>query len=256
MRKFVSVASRLAFACAVSGAVLAPAAAADLGGYPSYPDKGRGHGIYVPSYFSWTGAYFGGNLGYSYGTTTSTADSAGAFGGATTSMEIRPYGWLGGLDAGYNWQSDTFIFGLEADLGYLGADSSKSRSEGLAKVNYGWYGAATARIGFSDSRWMLYGKGGLALANIENEVAGASGGVIDSGDYSKIDEIRAGWALGGGVEFAFQRNYTMKVEYLYMDFGKDNSTNANGYQFSHDNSLHTLKAGLNYRLQQQREPLR
>jgi outer membrane immunogenic protein len=254
MKKYVSVASRIAFAA--YGAVLAPAAAADLGGYPNYPDKGRGQGIYVPSYFSWTGAYVGGNLGYAYGNSTTTADTAGAFNNAYSSMEIRPYGWMAGLDAGYNWQSDTFIFGVEGDLGYLGADREKYRSDGFATVSYGWYGTATARIGFSDSRWMIYGKGGLALASITNEAGGSTLGAVDANDYTKLDEIRAGWALGGGVEFAFQRNWTMKVEYLYMDFGKDTSTNASGDQFSHDNSLHTLKVGLNYRLQQPREQLK
>lgn len=254
MRKFVSVASRIALACAACGAVTVPAVGADLGGYH---DKDRGQpGIYVPSYFSWAGAYVGGSIGYGYGTTNVTADAATGFSGAYSSMELRPYGWLGGLDAGYLWQSDTFIFGIESDLGYLGIDRKKYRSDGFSEASYSWYGTATARVGYSDSRWMIYGKGGLALASIKNEAGSATAGVIDTDDYSKIDEIHAGWALGGGMEFAFQRNWSMKVEYLYMDFGKETSISANGDQYSHDNSLHTLKVGLNYRLQQPQDALK
>lgn len=256
MHKLVSVASRIALACGVSGALMAPATAADLGGYQNYPDKGRGQGIYVPSFFSWSGPYIGGHVGYSGGTTTTRALDAGAFDGDLVKVETLPYGWMGGAQAGYNWQSEAFVFGLEGDLGYIGAEDGKTGPTGFAKVDYGWYGTAAARIGFSDSRWLFYGKGGLALANITNKAGAVNSGAIDSGDYTSLDDIRVGWTAGGGVEFAFQRDWSMKIEYLYMDFGTDKSSNFDGDRFSHDNSLHTVKVGLNYRLHQPGEPLK
>ena len=33
---------------------------------------------------------------------------------------------------------------------------------------------------------------------------------------------RAGWTIGGGLEWMFARNFTVKGEYLYYDFGSVN----------------------------------
>lgn len=259
MRKCVCVASRVAFACAVYGASLVPAAAADLGGYPSRRG-GPDSAIYVPSYFSWTGFYFGGQLGYGGGSSTSKNDpSAGtghAFDGNYNQLSLTPNGFLGAGQLGYNWQSDSFVFGLEGDLGYLGASDDKYEVGGFAKAEYGWYSTAAARIGFSELRWLFYAKGGLALASIKNEAGAMLNGVAVAGDRTSLDDLRVGWALGAGTEFAFQRNWSMKVEYLFMDFGEEKSGNADGDVFLHDNSVSTIKVGINYRPQPAYEPLR
>ena len=112
------------------------------------------------------------------------------------------------------------------------------------------------RLGYTDSRWLLYTKGGLAFANITNQAGAISGGVEDPTDKTVKDETQLGWTIGGGMEYAFRPDWSMKIEYLYMDFGDDNSTNADGDLFIHDNSLHTVKVGLNYRLPDRYEPLK
>ena len=256
MLKCVSVASRYAFACALAAAARGPASAADLGDYNrSYKDYGDP--IVVPStYFSWTGFYIGGHVGYGWGTSSSNALTPGAFDGAAGGYEMDPSGWLGGATIGYNWQTDSFVFGLEADLGYLGAEDGKSNAVGFANTEYGGYGTLTGRMGYTEDRWLLYAKGGFAFADIENTAGAVSGGVVDPGDFTKLHEVKAGWALGVGVEHAFQRDVSLKVEYLYMDFGDDWSGNPDGDLFSHDNNIHTLKVGLNYSLQRTSEPLR
>jgi opacity protein-like surface antigen len=48
----------------------------------------------------------------------------------------------------------------------------------------------------------------------------------------------------------------MKIEYLYMDFGEDRSTNFDGDDFRHENDIHTVKVGLNYSLQRIYDPLK
>ncbi len=40
---------------------------------------------------------------------------------------------------------------------------------------------------------------------------------------------------------------SIKSEYLYMDFGKQTSTNLDGDLFQHKNNIQTFKVGLNYR---------
>ncbi len=257
MRKCVCVASRFALACAISGALAAPLAAADLGNYPAPMKSG---GVYVPPIFTWTGPYIGLHLGYGWGSASTyndpNAGMGGGFDGATNGFKLHPYGWLGGVQAGYNWQSDAFVFGLESDLGYLGAEDSKRTTTAFAKTDYGGYGTITARIGYGADRWLFYTKGGLAFASITNKAGAVVNGMDDPTDYTKLDEVRTGWALGGGAEFAFHRCWSMKVEYLYMDFGEDQSRNLDGDVFDHDNDIHTVKVGVNYRVQWPYDPLR
>jgi len=256
MWKSVYVASRTAFAFAFLAAAWSPAGAADLGTYDrSYKDYGDP--IVVPAgYFSWTGFYIGAHLGYGWGS-TSVEGSSGAFSGPVSGFDLDPSGWIGGGTIGYNWQTDSFVFGVEGDLGYIGAEDSAGNAFGFANTEYGGYGTLTGRIGYSENRWLFYAKGGLALAEIDTE-AGAltAGGAIDASDYTQEHDIETGWALGVGVEHAFQQNMSLKVEYLYMDFGEYETGNFDGDVFDHENDIHTLKVGFNYSLQRVREPLK
>ncbi len=259
MYRCVSVASRFAFAFAFAAAAWSPASAADLGGYHGgYKDYGEPI-VVPPAYFSWTGFYIGGHLGYGWGTSSSknqpgsgNGDAFNGAGGLTT----HPYGWLGGVTLGYNWQTDGFVFGFEGDLGYLGTSESRRNSVAFASADYGGYGTLTTRIGYGEDRWVFYTKGGLAFADIENRAGAITAGAIDSTDFTKIHEVRTGWALGLGAEYAFQPNMSMKIEYLYMDFGKDRSGNLDGDVFGHENDIHTVKVGINYNLQRVVEPLK
>jgi outer membrane immunogenic protein len=260
MSKCVFVASRFVFAFAFAAVAWGPAGAADLGNHNrSYKDYGDP--IVVPSnYFSWTGFYIGGTLGYGWGSTSSFnlpgSGNGDAFNGNINGLDVHPSGWLGGVTLGYNWQTDAFVFGLESDIGYLGIEESRQNALGFANTEYGGYGTLTARIGYGEDRWMFYTKGGLALADIDNRAGAVTGGAIDFTDATKAREVQAGWALGAGVEFAFQRNMSMKIEYLYMDFGSNTSGNLDGDAFKHENDIHTVKVGLNYSLQQELEPLK
>ncbi len=260
MCKSVFVASRFAFAFAYMAIAWSPASAADLGAYNRGGYKDYGDPIVVPpSYFSWTGFYIGGHLGYGFGSSSlfnlPNAGNGDAFDGLD-GFDSNPYGWLGGVTLGYNWQTDAFVFGFETDIGYIGAQDRERNDFGFASADYGGYGTLTARIGYGEDRWLGYVKGGFAFADIENRAGAINGGVVDITDFTKLREIKTGWALGAGVEYAFQQNMSMKVEYLYMDFGDERSGNADGDRFEHENDLHTIKVGVNYSLQRITEPLR
>jgi outer membrane immunogenic protein len=259
MSNHVFVASRVAFAFVFTAFAWSPASAADLGNYNrGYKDYGDPI-VVPPSHFSWTGFYIGGHLGYGWGSSSSDnrpgAGNGDAFDGLT-GFDMNPYGWLGGATLGYNWQTDAFVFGFEADIGYLGAEDSERNASGFASAEYGGYGALTARLGYGEDRWLFYAKGGLAFADIDNRAGAITGGVIDGTDFTKLHEVKTGWALGAGVEYAFQPNMSMKVEYLYMDFADDNSGNLDGDVFGHENDMHTVKVGVNYNLKPLIEPLK
>jgi outer membrane immunogenic protein len=154
--------------------------------------------------FNWTGFYFGGHVGYGWG------DAAG----------IDTDGFLGGLQAGYNWQlSRNWVFGIETDI-----SATDMNNAFPAHVDY--LGTLRARIGYTWDRTMVYGTGGLAW----NRAAVAG-----------FHDTDTGYALGLGVEWAFAPNWSTKVEYMYYNF--DNNAAFAGADF--DSS--TIKVGLNYR---------
>lgn len=253
MRKLVIVASSLLLPVAAS-LCAPPVLGADLDWRSDRSLKDEP--IVVPRrMFSWTGFYIGGHIGYGWGDSSSVDATGDAFDGGTDGFVIHPSGWLGGAQGGFNWQYGNTVVGVEADLGYLGVSDDESTAVAFVDTEYGGYGTLAARLGWAEERWLFYLKGGLALAQIENSAGAIALGVVDATDLTQADEIHAGWTLGAGVEYAFQPNWSLKFEYLYMDFGSEESANADGDRFEHDNELHTVKVGLNYRVQMYAEPL-
>jgi outer membrane immunogenic protein len=73
----------------------------------------------VVAVYDWTGFYIGGNVGYSWGrssTTQSFTDSVTGTLLAAYPTKFNLDGVIGGGQAGYNWQRDKWVFGLEADI--------------------------------------------------------------------------------------------------------------------------------------------
>src|SRR5262245_12224521 len=81
--------------------VAAPAVAADMN---------RGYAPAPYSAFSWAGLYAGANLGGQF----ASVSNSGA----------NPAGFMGGLQVGYNWQTGQFVYGVEGDIQFSGADDN------------------------------------------------------------------------------------------------------------------------------------
>jgi len=208
---------------------------------------------YVAPAFSWNGFYIGGHAGVAVGK-TSTSNNA-PYGGfdadVPLSYNLNPVGIFGGGQVGYNWQRGVWVFGVEGDFGYLGLNDSISAVAtpgNFVEVQYGWYGTITGRLGVAVyDRLLTYVKGGAAVASITNSAGALAGAVVDPADYSETKKTRWGWTVGTGFEYALNQSWSVKSEYLYMNFGKFNATNIDGDTFTHKNQVHTLKVGLNYR---------
>ena len=242
-------------AAAVLAAAIAPSSLA--AGERSYPAL-------------WSGAYVGVHGGYGWadtsigdGGTVITNPPFGAFacGPALTGnycntpFELAPRGWLGGAQFGVNWQSGGLVVGAEADVGWL--DISEGRTlfrpfddRDIASVKYGWYGTLTGRLGYAVNHALLYVKGGAAFADIKVSAADidlvAGSFEIYRPSLIQQSQVQAGWAIGGGVEYALGRQLSLKAEYLYMDFGSDIARSPDGDIYKFQNELHTVKIGLNY----------
>ena len=233
-------------ALAVAGAVSAQAA--DLPTRKEAPAP-----IFVAPPFTWTGFYVGANVGgvWSNGGNASTTVFANGFpigtisGVPATLADVFPgsnfgggqSGFIGGGQAGYNWQTGAFVFGVETD--FDGTTLSRSRSVigpsfvepifGLndfftanGSVKLDWLGSTRGRVGyafFPDNRLLIYGTGGVAYGGASSHLDVFD--AVDGFSFSSSggSSSRVGWTAGGGVEYAFTNNWIIGAEYLYYDLG-------------------------------------
>jgi outer membrane immunogenic protein len=206
--------------------------------------------VFVPPPFTWTGFYIGLNAGgiWSSGSRSVTLfDPNAAVDGGFLNASFPGglgngnAGFIGGGQAGYNWQTGAFVLGIETD--FDGTTLSKSRDivgpifgplggsfagdffTLHAKTSLDWLGTTRARLGFvatPDNRLMIYATGGVAYAGGSSNFSFFdSNGGFWSGNPSSS---RVGWTIGAGAEYALTNNWTIRGEYLYADLGSSNFT--------------------------------
>jgi opacity protein-like surface antigen len=74
-------------------------------------------------------------------------------------------------------------------------------------------------------RVLIYGTAGLAYASISNN-ANTDFHPVGTVEYpapAQNNRAKMGWTAGGGVEFGINKHFSVKSEYLYYDFGKQNA---------------------------------
>ena len=195
--------------------------------------------------FSWTGCYVGGNVGGLWARKDWTNAVGTPLGGHDAD------GWLGGVQAGCNYQVGGWVFGIQGDYDWTNAkgsspnpviigDSDETRIKSLASV--------TGRIGYAWDRLLVYVKGGGAWERNDYRVfVTATGATVFTGR-----DTRSGWTVGGGAEYAFNNWLSGFAEYDYYDFGTRGVGffDANGGFFGTANireHKHVAKVGLNLR---------
>ena len=164
--------------------------------------------------YSWAGPYIGGNLGYAWG--------------SVEHNPTKPSGFAGGVQAGYNFQTGPWVFGIESDIQASGAEQTFAPW----KFSNPWFGTLRGRAGYALNNVLFYGTGGLAFGELRASTFGLS-----------ESHTNAGWTLGVGAEMGFAPNWSAKVEYLYVDLNSSNfviTGASNGYRFG------LVRAGVNY----------
>ena len=112
-----------------------------------------------------------------------------------------------------------------------------------------WFGTVRGRVGFLPApNWLIYGTGGLAYGEVDTNTTLTVGTL---GVSNNFDTTRLGWTAGGGVEALLSRNWSAKVEYLYVDLGSFSNTFTGLGTFTPATlSTHVtdniVRAGLNY----------
>jgi outer membrane immunogenic protein len=195
--------------------------------------------------FNWTGFYAGANLGGAWGNSSYTETTGGYIGPASSSNS--PSGVIGGLQAGYNWQSGNGVFGLETDIDFSSAGESATRT-GVTSATHNSkltaLGTLRARAGIAADRTLFFVTGGAAYGRLKNEIVDPTFVFT-----TRRDSSQWGWVAGGGIEHAFAHNWSAKVEFLHARFGADTFSGVSGfgYIFRFKDSVSVARAGINYR---------
>jgi len=204
----------------------------------------------------WSGFYLGGQVGWAHGEMKLT--DVDGYNGGTFSYDDD--GVAADVYAGYNFQRDSLVFGLEASVGYLGLDGSRQYppyvgvrlpSDSRASVETDLHVTVTGRAGFAWNDFLLYFKGGWAgtdakVSFIDDDPTGTT--LVSGTSRSKF---KSGYTVGGGLEWAMTDMLSVRLEYMYSDFGSitHTATTAGGgsMRFKHDLEAHTLMLGVSYR---------
>ncbi|MFC4624173.1 outer membrane protein Omp25 [Daeguia caeni] len=150
--------------------------------------------VEVAPQYSWAGGYTGLYLGYGW----NKAKNEGL-------GNIHPNDWKAGAYAGWNFQQDNFVYGVEGDAGYSWAKKSKNGLE----VKQGFEGSLRGRLGYDLTPVMPYLTAGIAGSNVK----------LDDGIGSD-SKFRFGWTAGAGLEAKLTDNILGRIEYRYTQFGK------------------------------------
>jgi outer membrane immunogenic protein len=166
---------------------------------------------------------------------------------AAGAQNLRPTGFTGGAQAGYNWQSGHWLLGIETGLDFVhlnGAANSPSAVPYAVGPNAGfvinnqfvrfneftinsdanidWLYTLRPRVGYAQNNWLFYATGGLALTSLQGNFT-YSEGIIPFGTSGLIQTasrtaFTAGYTFGGGVEVALTDRLSAKAEVLDVRF--------------------------------------
>jgi outer membrane immunogenic protein len=183
-------------------------------------------------------------------------------------------GFTGGIQGGYNWQAGNLVFGGEGDFGAFSLSKSVNPTGvfpfAFAGTTYAlsesmstdWLITLRGRLGMTVMpQLLLYATAGVALTDLRVS-SGYADNAIDplqslpgGTGSSSVSNVRTGWTIGGGGEWMIDSRWSVKAEYLYVDFGSANfavaTSNTEEFQqtmtIDADLSAQVARVGVNYR---------
>jgi outer membrane immunogenic protein len=217
---------------------------------------------YRPALYDWTGFYVGGHVGAGLlqdtytSTTTTPLQSAGSATSVTTS------GFVGGAQAGFNYEFAPWVVGVEGSYTWTNLDGStiaptleSPAANERSRSTPNWFAAATGRVGYAADTLLIYAKGGVAWMGARYREDVLNGGGVTASSFS-VNNTRTGFVVGAGLEYGFVEGWSGKIEYDFYDFGTSNyvfnvvePVGGTGVvqPVSIQSYVHTFTVGLNYR---------
>lgn len=157
-------------------------------------------------------------------------------------------GGLFGVTLGMNWQRGNVVYGLEGDTSVSHLDAEFSFMKIFTQVRN--LSTARARLGYAADKSLIYVTGGFAYGNVR---AGVHEPPLPDTVFQTEERGRFGWVLGGGIEWAFAPRWSLKAEYLRVNFGADMNYSAIVLvnppvrdRLSVDANADIVRVGLNY----------
>lgn len=200
------------------------------------------------------------------GTSAVSSALASGFLPASLGNHSTGVGLVGG-QWGYNYQFQQYVVGIEADLDWVGGmrtttytapangiiTNTDTQTSGLQ-----WLGTVRGRFGYAIDRNLFFVTGGLAYGQVKTSTVGTGSDGFGADTYTgSVSGWRAGYAVGGGYEYAFTHNLTGKLEYLYYNLGTVNYAVAAANAFTAGEGLFinasqrfdgsVLRVGLNWK---------
>jgi len=196
-----------------------------------------------PPAFSWTGFYIGANVGGAWDYDRFHFTPAG------TTTHNSADNIFGGGQVGYNYQISSFVLGAEGGMSGTHLSSSAACPNPFFTCGHDleWVGSLRARVGFTPfDRALVYVTGGAAFTDVHHTALPP--GVAPFVFSGTFNSEQVGWAVGGGVEYAITKNWSVKAEDIYYGF----QNTASPGTLSAANSTHlttnvnTVDVGVNY----------
>lgn len=197
---------------------------------------------------AWNNFYIGVHGGYSWADTKS---------GGYRLYDHDYEDFSGGIQGGRDHRfPNNIVAGVMLDLGISNASGSRHtvvNAGGIlittqTRTELKSYGAVRGRLGYAMGDILPYGTLGIAWAR--HEVSYFQEFLPGFTTDVRTTESHIGWTAGAGIEYALTRSFSMKVEYLYTDYGSQ------AYRGSFwnlpvteriDLTTHNTRLGLNYR---------
>jgi outer membrane immunogenic protein len=200
-------------------------------------------------YTGWQGWYLGGSIGAARLNMTANQTVGPAFGpcsrdsGAAIDLTLSSCstgatGFTAGVQAGYDWQSEDFVYCVVADWTWTNLKHTVTNSAisiPFLQAKFDWLATFRGRMGMASAsgKTLVYLTGGLALGDA-------------------LNKTQVGWVVGTGIEHKLSQHWSVFGEFLYYDFAKataqsttPDGSNAFVYEFTHE--IFQGKLGVNYR---------
>jgi len=193
----------------------------------------------VVAVYNWTGFYVGGNVGGGWSNTNFSGIPVTGdhflLPGSSISTGNSSGGVVGGIQAGFNWQWNQLVLGIEGT--YSGADVRNNTGLILDPVFAGEniqlnskiteFATIVGRAGFAPTNdWLIYGKGGYATGRIQTNPQDFFPLPATLQHFSSGAAWHDGWTAGVGVEYKWAQHWVFGLEYDYYSFNSKNHANA------------------------------
>jgi outer membrane immunogenic protein len=215
-----------------------------------------------PPCCDWSGGYVGLFGGYKFSVVDTNLDLSGLW----DSLDLERFhdfhnrvesagsqdldndgGELGGL-VGYNWQFGCWVLGVEAAGGYLWAKDSNTTpvipsntmfpdAEVRTSFKTEYLFTFAPKFGYAFGNFLPYVTAGLAVGdlifqqNVRLIFEGQGERFGHGTEGGEDSENRAGWMVGGGLQYCLTAHWSVRAQYQYIDFGSEHFVSTFGGPF-------------------------